>query len=208
MATKEWLNSHAKVTAYLDFSLYASLENWMKKNKIKKVSQALTIILEHYLEGNIPTEVLPETLEQEVKELKVKTTEIDSLEATVAEEHSEIQAEINELKEQIDELRQALINAGLSSLKEKVEDIPKEKIKFSTSQYEASEGLTKEELCKKINLNSSKINQWASLLNLSPEEYLYQLTGWRKPTKERRYFPSSDKGSSDGGSQSTQPTKT
>ena len=180
----------------------------MKKNKIKKVSQALTIILEHYLEGNIPTEVLPETLEQEVKELKVKTTEIDSLEATVAEEYSETQAEINELKEQIDELRQALINAGLFSLKEKVEDIPREKIKFSTSQYEASEGLTKEELCKKINLNSSKINQWAALLNLSPEEYLYQLTGWRKPTKERRYFPSSNKGSSDGDSKSTQPTKT
>ena len=101
----------------------------MKKNKIKKVSQALTIILEHYLEGNILTEVLPETLEQEVKELKVKTTQIDSLEATVAEKHSETQAEISELKEQIDELRQALINAGLSSLKEKVEDIPKEKIK-------------------------------------------------------------------------------
>ncbi len=135
MATKEWLNSHAKVWAYLDFSLYASLENWMKNNKIKKVSQALTIILEHYLEGNIATEVLPETLEQEVKELKVKTTEIDSLEATVAEQHSETQTEINELKEEIDELRQALINAGLSSLKEKVEDIPKEKIQFSTSQY-------------------------------------------------------------------------
>ena len=40
MATKEWLNSHAKVAAYLDFGLYASLENWMKKNKIKKVSGA------------------------------------------------------------------------------------------------------------------------------------------------------------------------
>ncbi len=53
----------------------------MKKNKIKKVSQALTIILEDYLEGNIPTGVLPETLEQEVKKLKFKTTEIDSLEA-------------------------------------------------------------------------------------------------------------------------------
>ena len=70
----------------------------MKKNKIKKVSQALTIILEHYLEGNITTEVLPEKLEQEVKKLKVKTPEIDSLEATVAKEHSETQAKINKLK--------------------------------------------------------------------------------------------------------------
>ena len=58
----------------------------MKNNKIKKVSQALTMILEHYLEGNILTEVLPETLKQEVKKIKVKTPEIDSLEAPVAEE--------------------------------------------------------------------------------------------------------------------------
>ena len=84
MATNEWLKNHAKVTAYLDLSLYSSLENWMKTHKIKKVSQALVIILEHYLEGNIPTEVLPETLQQEVKNLKVKTTEIDHLFATVS----------------------------------------------------------------------------------------------------------------------------
>ena len=74
MATNEWLKNHAKITAYLDFSLYSSLETWMKTHKIKKVSQALVIILEHYLEGNIPTEVLPETLENEVKNLKAKTT--------------------------------------------------------------------------------------------------------------------------------------
>ena len=72
MATKEWLNSHAKVRAYLDFSLYASLEDWMKKNKIKKVSQALTIILEHYLEANILTKLLLDKLEQEGKKLKLK----------------------------------------------------------------------------------------------------------------------------------------
>ncbi len=40
----------------------------------------------------------------------------------MAEQHSDTQAEINELKEQIEELRQALINVGLSSLKEKGED--------------------------------------------------------------------------------------
>ena len=90
MPTNEWLNNHAKVTAYLDLSLYSSLETWMKTHKIKKVSQALVIILEHYIEGNIPIEVLPETLEQEVKNLKAKTTEIDDLSATVAEQESEL----------------------------------------------------------------------------------------------------------------------
>jgi glutamyl/glutaminyl-tRNA synthetase len=192
MATNEWLQNHAKVTAYLDFSLYASLEDWMKTHKIKKVSQALVIILEHYLEGNIPTEVLPENLEQEVKNLKAKTTEIDDLSATVAEQKSEFTDEIVSLKNEIDELRQALINAGLSSLKDKVEDIQRGKIEFTCSDKDVSEGLTKTDLCKKINLTVSQVNQWASLLSLDPDDYLFELTGWKKPPKERRYFPSPD----------------
>jgi vacuolar-type H+-ATPase subunit I/STV1 len=192
MATKDWLNNHAKVTAYLDFSLYASLEKWMQKHKIKKASQALTIILEHYLEGNIPIEVMPENLEQEVKRLKVKTTEIDSLEATVAEQQSEFNDEINSLRTEIDELRQALINAGLSSLKEKVEDIPRGLIKFSYSDEDVKLGLTKTDLCERIDINGSTINQWATMLNLDPDEYLFELTGWKKPPNTRRYFPVKD----------------
>ena len=192
MATNEWLNNHAKVTAYLDLSLSGSLERWMNTHKIKKVSQALVIILEHYLEGNIPIEVLPETLEQEVKTLKAKTTEIDHLSATVAEQQVEFTDEIDSLRTEIDELRQALINAGLSSLKEKVEDIPRGKIEFTYSDEQASKGLTKTDLCEKIKINSSYINQWAMMLNLSPDDYLFELTGWKKPPSQRRYFPSSD----------------
>jgi hypothetical protein len=189
MATKDWLDNHAKVTAYLDFRLYASLEKWMKTHKIKKASQALTIILEHYLEGNIPIEILPENLEQEVKQLKVKTTEIDGLEATVAEQQREFNDEINSLRTEIDGLRQALINAGLSSLRERVEDIPRGKIKFSYSDHDAKQGLTKTDLCERININGSQINQWATMLNLDPDEYLFELTGWKKPLNARRYFP-------------------
>ena len=189
MATKDWLDNHAKVTAYLDFSLYASLEKWMKTHKIKKASQALTIILEHYLEGNIPIEVMPENLEQEVKQLKVKTTEIDGLEAAVAEQQREFNDEINSLRTEIDGLRQALINAGLSSLREKVEDIPRGKIKFSHSDHDAKQGLTKTDLCERININGSQINQWATMLNVDPDEYLFELTGWKKPPNARRYFP-------------------
>ena len=188
MATKDWLDNHAKVTAYLDFSLYASLEKWMKTHKIKKASQALTIILEHYLEGNIPIEVMPENLEQEVKQLKVKATEIDGLEATVAEQQREFNDEITGLRTEIDGLRQALINAGLSSLREKVEDIPRGKIKWEHSDFDAKNGLTKTDLCERININGSQINQWATMLNLDPDEYLFELTGWKK-RNARRYFP-------------------
>ncbi len=88
----------------------------MKTHKIKKVFQALVIILEHYLEGNIPTEVLPETLEQKVKNLKAKTTEIDDLSATVAEQESEFTDEIESLRTEIYQLRQALINLSRETL--------------------------------------------------------------------------------------------
>ena len=188
MATKDWLDNHAKVTAYLDFSLYASLEKWMKTHKIKKASQALTIILEHYLEGNIPIEVMPENLEEEVKRIKVKTTEIDGIEATLAEQQREFNDEIAGLRTEIDGLRQALINAGLSSLREKVEDIPRGKIKWEHSDSDAKNGLTKTDLCERININGSQINQWATMLNLDPDEYLFELTGWKK-RNARRYFP-------------------
>ena len=188
MATKDWLDNHAKVTAYLDFSLYASLEKWMKTHKIKKASQALTIILEHYLEGNIPIEVMPENLEEEVKRIKVKTTEIDGIEATLAEQQREFNDEITGLRTEIDGLRQALINAGLSSLREKVEDIPRGKIKWEHSDFDAKNGLTKTDLCERININGSQINQWATMLNLDPDEYLFELTGWKK-RNARRYFP-------------------
>ena len=188
MATKDWLDNHAKVTAYLDFSLYASLEKWMKTHKIKKASQALTIILEHYLSGNIPIEVMPENLEEEVKRIKVKTTEIDGIEATLAEQQREFNDEIAGLRTEIDGLRQALINAGLSSLREKVEDIPRGKIKWEHSDFDAKNGLTKTDLCERININGSQINQWATMLNLDPDEYLFELTGWKK-RNARRYFP-------------------
>ena len=193
MATKEWLDKHAKITVYLDLSLYASLEKWMAEHKIKKNAQAVSIILEHYLEGNIPTDILPDRLAEEVKQLKVKVTEIDEIEATVAEQNFELTDEVNSLKAELEEMRQVLINAGLASLKEKTEDIPRGRIDFSYTDQETENGLTKEDLCKKIHISSSKINQWAIMLTLDPEDYLYELTGWNKPSNSRRYFPSSNK---------------
>ena len=107
-------------------------------------------------------------------------------------QESEFTDEIESLRTEIDQLRQALINTGLSSLKAKFEDIPRGNIEFTCSDTEISEGLTKTDLCKKINLTSSQINQWASRLNLTPDDYLLELTGWQKPPSQRRYFPSSD----------------
>jgi len=55
--------------------------------------------------------------------------------------------------------------------------------------YDAKQGLTKTDLYERININGSQINQWATMLNLDPDEYLFELTGWKKPLNARRYFP-------------------
>lgn len=49
MPTNEWFQENPKVSAYISKSLNHQLEEWMKQRSIKKVSQALTTILEEHL---------------------------------------------------------------------------------------------------------------------------------------------------------------
>lgn len=50
MPTNEWFQENPKVSAYISKQLHQCLERWMKERGIKKVSQALTQILEEYFE--------------------------------------------------------------------------------------------------------------------------------------------------------------
>ncbi len=49
MPTNEWFQDNPKVSAYLPKELHQRLEGWMESKGIKKVSQAITQILEEYL---------------------------------------------------------------------------------------------------------------------------------------------------------------
>ena len=55
MPTDEWFKENPKVSAYIPHNLNEKLTEWMKGRNIKKVSQALTTILEEYL-GVVQTE--------------------------------------------------------------------------------------------------------------------------------------------------------
>ena len=48
MPTKEWLEQHQKVAAYLKPELFEQLSVWMKEKNNSQISQAVVIILEHY----------------------------------------------------------------------------------------------------------------------------------------------------------------
>lgn len=49
MPTNQWFQENPKVSAYIPKDLHQQLEDWMEDKGIKKVSQALTLILEEYL---------------------------------------------------------------------------------------------------------------------------------------------------------------
>lgn len=56
MPTKDWFDDNPKVSAYVSRELYEQLEAWMKGQNIKKVSQALTAILEQHLGKIAPSQ--------------------------------------------------------------------------------------------------------------------------------------------------------
>jgi hypothetical protein len=49
MPTDEWFKENPKISAYISPNLNQKLSEWMKSRNIKKVSQALTTILEEHL---------------------------------------------------------------------------------------------------------------------------------------------------------------
>ena len=77
MPTDEWFRENPKVSAYIPKELNEKLSDWMKGRSIKKVSQALTTILEEHL-GVVQTKPITqpvrddrlEAIEQELKSLR------------------------------------------------------------------------------------------------------------------------------------------
>ena len=77
MPTDEWFKENPKVSAYIPHDLNEKLTEWMKDRNIKKVSQALTTILEEHL-GVVQTKPITqpvgddrlEAIEQDLKSLR------------------------------------------------------------------------------------------------------------------------------------------
>lgn len=49
MPSQEWFKDNPKISAYISQDLNQRLEEWMRERHIRKVSQALTKILEEHL---------------------------------------------------------------------------------------------------------------------------------------------------------------
>ena len=90
MPSKEWFEENPKVSAYISKELHQSLETWMKDKGIKKVSQALTEILEQFLHN--PQTDHASNYAERIEMLERKFAELESRVTTVNLAIAEIQS--------------------------------------------------------------------------------------------------------------------
>jgi len=171
MPTKEWLEQHTKIQAYLDADLSAKLTAWMKEKNISQLSQAVVVILEHYLNDNPPSEISSQLLMEEMETLKKELALIKT----------------------------SLIEAGAKSLAPKMTSevviVPTQRIEIQYTEQEVQGGLTKGELCERIGLTIYQAEKAAKEQGMNGNDYLLKVTGWKPSEGKRpRYYPNEIRG--------------
>lgn len=169
MPSKEWLAEHTKVQAYLDDDLSTKLQAWMKEKNITQLSQAVVTILKHYLDDHPPSEVSHQLLVEEVETLK----------------------------EEMNYIKTCLLEAGAKSLAPKIPEnvviFPSEPIEIDQTDEEKETGLTKTELCSRIGLTPYQADKAAKEQQLSTNDYLLKITGWKPGEGKRpKYYPANE----------------
>ena len=166
-----------QVTTYLPKEVLDQLRKWMDDNYQRSVSQAVSLIVEHFLKkdgrplGN--TDLAP----------KVAALEEENLPPRLAL-----------LEQQMQQVREALIAAGARSLAGGVEEHLAENIsvrgQFTYTVKEAREGLSKTEIMRRLDISATTLKRQAEAEKITEEKYLAKITGWRLGTGERpKYFP-------------------
>ncbi|MGK7878843.1 MAG: GIY-YIG nuclease family protein [Crocosphaera sp.] len=121
-----------------------------------------------------------ETLE-EFKAEPVETTTSKAL--VTADQFESLKQEIETLKKRFNDTFSALSSLGVDSVIKKLESyLPARGLqKWSYSQEHVKEGITRSDLISKLGFGTTKALEEASaLLELDPDEYLEELSGWQK----------------------------
>jgi len=171
MPTDEWFKENPKVSAYIPQSLNEKLTEWMKGRSIKKVSQALTAILEEYLEV-----VQTEPITQPVREDRLEALEqkIESLSKVVQELREPIQTSspkviqtelfpVEPIEETLsDDEAIALIDAKqpIEVVEEIQEDEPDEEREIEQSRLIEHEIWTTQQVNEVLGVARSTLERW------------------------------------------------
>jgi hypothetical protein len=78
--TPEWFAENPKISAYISPEINDALKAWMEQNRVKKVSQALTTILEQHLGLVDAPKVISEGQYATLEQLQELTARVETLE--------------------------------------------------------------------------------------------------------------------------------
>jgi len=167
-----------QVTTYLPKEVLDQLKHWMDDNYQRSVSQAVSLIVEHFLKKDGrplgSTDLAPR---------------VDAL------EEENLPPRLARLEIQMQQVREALIAAGARSLASGVEEHLAENTSVSSAQFtytvkEASVGLSKTEIMRRLDISPTTLKRQAEAERITEEKYLAKITGWRLGAGERpKYFP-------------------
>jgi hypothetical protein len=140
-----------------------------------------------------------DALSETIEEFKAEPTQTTTGKALVtADQFEKLELELKTLKKQFDDTFSALAQLGTDSVIKKLKNYlpPRGKQEWSPSQEDRREGITRSDLIQKFGfVTTQAFEDAASLLELDPDEYLKELSGWQKrPVEEgssrTRFFPS------------------
>lgn len=154
-----------QVTTYLPKEVVDQLKHWMDDNYQRSVSQAVSLIVEHFLKkdgrplGN--TDLGPR---------------VDAL------EEENLPPRLAKLEEQMQLVREALIAAGARSLASGVEEHLAENTSIKSGQFtytvkEASVGLSKTEIMRRLDISPTTLKRQAEAEKTTEEKYKRENNG-------------------------------
>ena len=124
-----------------------------------------------------------------IEEFKAEPVETTTSKALVtADQFEELKQELETLKQRFNDTFSALTSLGVDSVIKKLESYlpPRGLQKWNHSQENVREGITRSDLISKLGFGTTKaLEEAAALLELDPDEYLEELSGWQKrPVEE------------------------
>ncbi len=125
-----------------------------------------------------------DNLNETIEEFKSEPLETTTGSALVtADQFKEVQLELENLKKQFNDAFSALAQVGTDSVIKKLKNYlpPRGFLEWSPSAEDRREGITRGDLIQKFGFSTTKdFEDAAAFLELEPDEYLEELSGWQK----------------------------